>query len=47
VTDVRPQIVAAWEKNQDRTLDEMTQFAPLVEIASAEHERAERRLFLS
>jgi urease accessory protein len=47
MTDVRPQIVAAWEKNQDRTLDEMTQFAPLVEIASAEHERAERRLFLS
>jgi urease accessory protein len=47
VTDVRPRIVAAWEENRDRTLDEMTPFAPLVEIASAEHERAERRLFLS
>lgn len=47
VTDVRPQIVAAWEENRDRTLDEMAPFAPLVDIASAEHERAERRLFLS
>lgn len=47
LTDARPQIVAAWEENRDRTLDEMTPFAPLVELASADHERAERRLFLS
>jgi urease accessory protein len=38
---------AAVEDSADRTLDEMTPFAPLIEIRSAEHERADRRLFKS
>jgi urease accessory protein len=47
VTESRPAIVAAWEANEDRTVDELSPFAPLVDVLSAEHERAERRLFLS
>lgn len=47
VTGVRPLIVDVWEQNSDRTIEEMAPFAPLVDILSAEHERAERRLFLS
>lgn len=47
LTDLRGEIAVAWERNEDRPLEEMTPFAPVVDVASAEHERAERRLFLS
>ncbi|SEM96629.1 urease accessory protein [Halorientalis persicus] len=47
VTESRPAIVTAWEANADRTVDELSPFAPLIDVLSAEHERAERRLFLS
>jgi urease accessory protein len=47
LTDLRPELVAAWERNQDRPVTEMTTFAPLVDVASMEHERADRRLFVS
>ena len=47
VTESRPAIVAAWEANEARTVEELSPFAPLVDVLSAEHERAERRLFLS
>lgn len=47
LTDLRPSVVEAWEANRDRELAEMTNFAPLIDIASMEHERAERRLFVS
>ncbi|MFC7140623.1 urease accessory protein UreF [Halosimplex aquaticum] len=45
--DLRPAMVDAVEESADRSLDDMTPFAPLVDVRSAEHERAERRLFLS
>jgi urease accessory protein len=45
--DLRPAMVAAVEDSADRSLSEMTPFAPLVEVLAAEHERAERRLFVS
>lgn len=45
--DLRPAIVDAVEASADRSLDDMTPFAPLLDVRSAEHERAERRLFLS
>jgi urease accessory protein len=38
---------AAVEESAGRTLNDMAPFAPLVDVLSAEHERAERRLFLS
>lgn len=44
---LRPATVAAVEDSADRSLDEMTPFAPLVDVASARHERADRRLFRS
>jgi urease accessory protein len=47
VTESRPAIVAAWDANEDRSVEELSPFAPLVDVLSAEHERAERRLFLS
>jgi urease accessory protein len=47
LTDLRPELVVAWERNQDRPVTEMTTFAPLVDVASMEHERADRRLFVS
>jgi len=47
VTESRPAVVAAWEANEDRTVEDLSPFAPLVDVLSAEHERAERRLFLS
>jgi urease accessory protein len=45
--DLRPAMVDAVEGSADRDLDDMTPFTPLVDVRSAEHERAERRLFLS
>ncbi|WP_136718374.1 urease accessory protein UreF [Halorientalis salina] len=47
LTDLRPKLVEAWERNRDRSVTEMTTFAPLVDVASMEHERADRRLFVS
>lgn len=45
--DLRPAMVDAVEASAERALDDMAPFAPLVDVRSAEHERAERRLFLS
>lgn len=45
--DLRPAMTAAVDASADRRLEEMDPYAPLVDIASAEHERADRRLFLS
>ena len=47
VTECQPAMAAAVADSADRSLDEMTPFAPLVEMRSAAHERADRRLFLS
>lgn len=47
VDELRPAMGDAVEISADRSLDEMTPFAPLVDVASAKHERADRRLFLS
>ena len=45
--DLRPAMVDAVETSAERGIDDMTPFAPLVDVRSAEHERAQRRLFLS
>ncbi len=45
--DLHPVIREVVADSADRTLDDMTSFVPLVEVLSAEHERADRRLFLS
>jgi urease accessory protein len=45
--DLRPVMIEAVEASAGRSLAQMTPFAPLVEISSAAHERADRRLFLS
>lgn len=45
--ELRPVMVEAVETSADRELSAMTPFTPLVEVASAEHERADRRLFVS
>jgi len=47
LNDLRPVMTAAVEDSADRGLDEMTPFAPLVDVLAADHERAERRLFAS
>ena len=47
LTDCRPAVARAWDRHADRSVDAMTPFAPLVDVVAAEHERAERRLFLS
>lgn len=47
LTTLRPALIDAWNTNQDRPVSEMTTFAPRIDIASMEHERADRRLFLS
>jgi len=44
---LQPTMVAAVEHSADRMLDSLAPFAPLVEVASMGHERADRRLFLS
>lgn len=44
---LHPAMVAAVEESATRSLDDMAPFAPLVDVLSAEHERAQRRLFLS
>lgn len=45
--DLRPAMIRAVEASADRDLDSLQPFAPLVEVASMNHERADRRLFLS
>jgi urease accessory protein len=45
--DLQPAIRDAVDDSATRTLDGMTSFTPLVDVLSAEHERADRRLFLS
>src|SRR5699024_2993810 len=47
LTALQPAMVAAVADSADRSLDELTPFAPLVDVATADHERAERRLFVS
>ncbi len=47
VAECQPAMAAAVADSADRSLTEMTPFAPLVELRSAAHERADRRLFLS
>jgi urease accessory protein len=47
LVDLRPEVSAAADEAADRTLDDLEPFAPLVAIASARHERADRRLFVS
>jgi len=47
LADTREQMEGAVEGSADRDLDDMTPFAPLVDVRSPEHERAERLLFLS
>ena len=47
LTDCRPAVARAWDRHADRPVAAMTPFAPLVDVVAAEHERAERRLFLS
>ncbi|MFC7249263.1 urease accessory protein UreF [Halomicroarcula sp. GCM10025324] len=44
---LKPVMTAAIDDSADRAVDEMTPFAPLVDVLAAEHERAERRLFAS
>lgn len=47
LTDLQPAMSAAVATSADRSLEEMTPFAPLADVLAAEHERAERRLFVS
>lgn len=47
LTELRPAITDAWEANHDRSMTEISPFGPLIDVASMEHERADRRLFLS
>lgn len=43
----KPVAVEAVEASAGRTIEEMSPFAPLVDLESARHERADRRLFVS
>ncbi|WP_254273410.1 urease accessory protein UreF [Haloarcula marina] len=45
--DLRPVMADAVESSADRSIDDMTPFAPLLDVLAADHERAERRLFAS
>lgn len=47
LTELQPVIQEVIDDSDTYTLDDMTSFAPLVDVLSAEHERAGRRLFLS
>ncbi|WP_254824226.1 urease accessory protein UreF [Haloglomus halophilum] len=47
LVDLRPAMRTAVDDSAGRTLDDMTPFAPLVDVLAAEHERADRRLFVS
>jgi urease accessory protein len=43
----KPAASEAVEASADRSLEEMSPFAPLVDLQAADHERADRRLFVS
>ncbi len=45
--DLKPVVAEAVETSADRSIAEMTPFAPLVDVAAAHHECADRRLFVS
>lgn len=45
--DLQPVIGDTVRASNERSLDQMAPFAPLVDISTAAHERADRRLFLS
>jgi urease accessory protein len=45
--DLRPVVSEAVDDSADRTLATMAPFSPLVDVLAAEHERADRRLFVS
>lgn len=45
--ELRPVISEAVDDSADRSLETMAPFAPLVDVLAAEHERADRRLFVS
>lgn len=47
LADLHPVAAETIEANADRTADELEPFAPLVDVLAAEHERADRRLFVS
>lgn len=44
---LQPATLGAVRASRDRSIERMAPFAPLVDVAAAEHERAERRLFVS
>ena len=44
---LQPVITTAVEDSAGRSISEMTPFTPLVDVLAADHERAERRLFMS
>lgn len=45
--DLQPAMRHAVAASEDRPIDRMAPFAPAVDVLAAEHERAERRLFVS
>jgi urease accessory protein len=45
--DLQPAIQKAVTASADRSLEQMAPFAPSIDVATATHERADRRLFLS
>jgi len=45
--ELRPVMTEAVDDSAGRTIDDMTPFAPLVDVLAADHERAQRRLFAS
>lgn len=47
IDGLAPTMVAAVDASEGRSLDSMDPFSPLVDVLSAEHERADRRLFVS
>ncbi|MFB6107907.1 MAG: urease accessory protein UreF [Haloplanus sp.] len=47
LVDLRPVVADAIETSEARTIAELTSFTPLLDVASARHERADRRLFVS
>lgn len=47
LNEFQPIIRKAVDDSATHTIDDMTSFTPLIDVLSAEHERADRRLFLS
>jgi len=47
VVDCQPAMVEAVETSAGRSLADLTTFTPLVDVLAADHERADRRLFVS